>query len=269
MKVNYPKVYEWALLLLLAAWMLFPGLTGLFCLLFLVVVITGIVKKELTFKFNIILLGVSLFLPFYSLYAMNAIDGKLIKKCNDTEDCAVGFHQPGYASGHGRFPEKHDKGCTDMVSRMLGDNPDVNPVEFEDRCPNKTSKIALIVDPKRDYHFLRQDSNGMWSHKPGAMEVTTLDASDRPILRPDRALFSYKNKKDPLKYTKFCGYYCVPRGKPLYLMADPRQDGGKLIMQKGGEIWPNSLDVSSVFRKSSRYRQTRRKSRGVSRRLRD
>ena len=74
MKVNYPKVYEWALLLLLAAWMLFPGLTGLFCLLFLVVVITGIVKKELTFKFNIILLGVSLFLPFYSLYAMNAID---------------------------------------------------------------------------------------------------------------------------------------------------------------------------------------------------
>jgi hypothetical protein len=201
-------------------------------------------------------------------YAMNAIDGTLMKKCKDTEDCAVGFHQPGYASGHGRFPEKHDKGCTDMVSRMLGDNPDVKPVEFEDRCPNKTSKIALIVDPRRDYHFLRQDTNGMWSHKPGAMEVTTLDASDRPILRPDRALFSYKSKKDPLKYTKFCGYYCVPRGKSLYLMADPRQDGGKYLMQKGGEIWPNSLDVSSVSRQSSRYRQTRRKSRGVSRRLR-
>jgi len=61
-------------MLLLAGWMLLPGLTGLFCLLFLVIVITGIVKKELTFKFNIILLGVSLFLPFYSLYAMNAID---------------------------------------------------------------------------------------------------------------------------------------------------------------------------------------------------
>jgi len=74
MKVNYPKVYEWALMLLLAGWMLLPGLTGLFCLLFLVIVITGIVKKELTFKFNIILLGVSLFLPYYSLYAMNAVD---------------------------------------------------------------------------------------------------------------------------------------------------------------------------------------------------
>jgi hypothetical protein len=61
-------------MLLLAVWMFLPGLTGLFCLLFLVIVITGIVKKELTFKFNAILLGVSLFLPFYSLYAMNAMD---------------------------------------------------------------------------------------------------------------------------------------------------------------------------------------------------
>ena len=74
MKFNYPKVYHWALMLLLAAWMFLPGLTGLFCLLFLVIVITGIVKKELTFKFNAILLGVALFLPCYSLYAMNAVD---------------------------------------------------------------------------------------------------------------------------------------------------------------------------------------------------
>jgi len=200
---------------------------------------------------------------------MNSIDDKLIKDCNDTEDCNVGFHQPGYASGYGHFSEKHEKGCNDMVSRLWGDNPDVRPIEFEERCPDKTSKIALIVDPKRDYHFLRQDSNGMWSHKPGAMEVTTLDASGRTILRPDRALFIYNNHKDPLRYTKFCGYYCVPRGKPLYLMADARQDGGNQIKQKGGEIWPNSLDVSSVFRRSTRYQQTRRKSRGVSRRLKD
>ena len=193
-------------------------------------------------------------------YAMNAIDNKLIKECKETEDCNTSFHQPGYASGYGHFPDKHDKGCNDMVSRLWGDNPDVIPIEFEQRCPGKTSKIALIVDPKRDYHFLRQDSDGMWSHKPGAMEVTTKDASGRPILRPDRAFFIYTNHKDPLRYTKFCGYHCVPRGKPLYLRADARQDGG--------QIWPNSLDVSSVSRRSTRYRQTRRKSRGVSRRSR-
>jgi hypothetical protein len=210
-------------------------------------------------------------------YAMNAIDEKLIKDCNDTNDCNVGFHQPGYASGYGQFSDKHEKGCNDMVSRLWGDNPDVQPIGFEQRCPGKTSKIALIVDPKRDYHFLRQDADGMWSHKPGAMEVTTLDASGRPILRPDRALFIYNNHKDPLQYTKFCGYYCVPRGIPLYLMADARQDGGKAKLtqaggksnaQAGGNIWPSSLDVSSVSRRSTRYQQTRRKSRGVSRRSR-
>ena len=182
---------------------------------------------------------------------MNSIDGELMKKCAQTNNCNVGFPQPGYASGYGHFPDKHIKGCTNMVSRLWGDNPDVKPIDFHQKCPNKTSKIALIVDPKRDYHFVRQDSDGTWSHKPGAMDVTTLDASGRPIIRPDRALFVYKNHKDPLQYTKFCGYHCVPRGKSLYLMTTAR--GGSLRVQKGDFAF--SL-------KPTRGRLTRRKSRG-------
>uniref|UniRef100_A0A6C0AMS0 Uncharacterized protein n=1 Tax=viral metagenome TaxID=1070528 RepID=A0A6C0AMS0_9ZZZZ len=197
-------------------------------------------------------------------YSMNVIDKKLIQKCDETEDCDVGFHQPGYASGYGQFPEKHKKGCIDMVSRMWGDNPDVRSIKYHQRCPEGTSKIALIVDPKRDYHFLRQDKvqdsheNGTWSHKPGSMNVTTEDASGRPIIRPDRALFIYKDskdRKDHLEYTKFCGYYCVPRGKPLYLMSDARIEGGAKLAKTS----------SSSFPRPSRYQQTRRKSRGGSR----
>jgi hypothetical protein len=192
-------------------------------------------------------------------YSMNVIDNNLIKKCKETVDCNVSFHQPGYASGYGHFPEKHKKGCIDMVSRMWGDNPDVKSIKFHQRCPEGTSKIALIVDPKRDYHFLRQDKvqneeeNGTWSHKPGSMNVTTKDASGRPIIRPDRALFIYKDKnntKDNLEYTKFCGYYCVPRGKPLYLMSDARIEGG-------------AKSDASFSPQSRRYQVTRRKLRGV------
>jgi len=186
-------------------------------------------------------------------YAMNAIDKKLMKDCASTDNCNVGFHQPGYASGYGQFTDDHGKGCSEMVSRLWGDNPDVIATSFTKRCPHATSKIALIVDPKRDYHFLRQDSDGYWSHKPGAMDVTTKDASGRPILRPDRALFIYKHRRDPLQYTKFCGYYCVPRGKPLYLMSDPRQEGGFKLPD----------DVSS-YPVSTRYQMTRKKSRGAS-----
>lgn len=193
-------------------------------------------------------------------YSMNVIDKDLIQKCKETVDCNVGFHQPGYASGYGHFPEKHKKGCIDMVSRMWGDNPDVKSIKFHQRCPEGTSKIALIVDPKRDYHFLRQDNveqneeeNGTWSHKPGSMNVTTKDASGRPIVRPDRALFIYKEKEDTknhLEYTKFCGYYCVPRGKPLYLMSDARTEGGAKI-------------CASFSPQPKRYQLTRRKLRGV------
>lgn len=194
-------------------------------------------------------------------YAMNAIDDKMIKECNATENCNVGFHQPGYASGYGQFSDKHEKGCSNMVSRLWGDNPDVITSEFHKRCHTGSSKIALIVDPKRDYHFVRQDSDGYWSHKPGAMDVTTEDASGRPILRPDRALFIYNNHKEPLRYTKFCGYYCVPRGKPMYLMSDPRIEGG--FRQEG--------DSSSSQKPNQRhvYQMTRRKSRGGFRQLKD
>ena len=201
-------------------------------------------------------------------YSMNVVDKDLIKKCKDTVNCKVGFHQPGYASGYGHFPEKRRKGCIDMVSRMWGDNPDVRSIKFHQRCREGTSKIALIVDPKRDYHFLRQDKverneeeNGTWSHKPGSMDVTTKDASGRPILRPDRALFIYKNNKEPLEYTKFCGYYCVPRGKPLYLMADARTEGGSL---ETSELLTQG--AFSSFPQSTRYQQTRKKSRDENRR---
>ena len=76
---------------------------------------------------------------------------------------------------------------------------------FEYRCPNGTSKIALIVDPKRDYHFLRQDRDGYWSHKPGSTNVTHLDASGNKIKNPLKANRHY----DSLNYYKPCFFSCI------------------------------------------------------------
>lgn len=159
-------------------------------------------------------------------YAYNAIDPMLISECKKDKDCNVGFNQPGYAAGYDPFAKQKEKGCADMVLRLWGDNPKVKAISFEAKCPAMTSKIALIVDPKKDYHFLRQDPDGYWSHKPGAMNVTRLDASDRPIFRPDRSIFLYKDHKDPLLYTTLCGYFCVPRTTPVHMMSEVRQSGG-------------------------------------------
>jgi hypothetical protein len=179
-------------------------------------------------------------------YAMNTVETDLIKKCETDKGCNVGFPQPGYASGHSQFNKDVNKGCLDMVHRLWGDNPDIKATKFHLRCPYTTSKIFLIVDPKRDYHFLRQDPDGYWSHKPGSMDVTRIDSSGRPILRPDRALFIYKNHKEPLEYTRFCGYFCVPRDKAMMMKAEVKE-GGAVALSPG----------------PSRYRLTRRKSRNA------
>lgn len=185
-------------------------------------------------------------------YAINSIDPNLMAACKKSPECNVPFPQPGYAAGFRKFSDQPDKGCGDMVSRLWGDNPKIRAIEFETKCPPGMSKIALIVDPKRDYHFLRQDPDGYWSHKPGAMAVTRLDATGRPILRPDRACFMYRKYKDPLLYTQFCGYFCVPRNEELHMMTAVRQDGGAALPSSG----------------PMRHRQTRRRQAGAGKQTR-
>lgn len=108
---------------------------------------------------------------------------------------------------------------------MFGDNPSIQTTDFTSMCPEGYSKIALIIDESDDYHFLRQDSNGFWSHKPGAMNVVNKDAFGHKIKDPRLANYNYKlAKKGKLNYDIFCQYMCVPRDRPLYMRA-----GGKGI----------------------------------------
>ena len=104
-----------------------------------------------------------------------------------------------------------------MVARILGDNPNVEMTSFEEKCPTGTSKIALVVDASDDYHFFRQDSNGYWSHKPGARRVTNVDAAGSKIWDPRLAHLDYTSNEGSLNYDLFCSYMCVPRTTPLYL----------------------------------------------------
>lgn len=153
-------------------------------------------------------------------YAMNVNDPKQINKCNkDVKDCDnVPFHQPGSAAGYMRFSSKREKTCPNMILRIRGDNPDITMTTFESRCPVNMSKIALVVDPVEDYHFLRQDSNMLWSHKAGARPVKNIDAKGHLIWDPSLADLNYTTDSGVLDYTTFCSYMCVPRKKNLFLL---------------------------------------------------
>lgn len=146
-------------------------------------------------------------------YAFDHVEMPSLDKCNE-ESCSVPFHQPGRASGYPKWSKVKGKRCPDILSRLHGDVSNLKEINFENKCPKNSSKIALVVDEDEDYHFYRQDSNGYWSHKPGATHVTPLDATGRPIYDP--ALASREYKKSNLNYDKFCGYLCAPKGKKLH-----------------------------------------------------
>ena len=122
------------------------------------------------------------------------------------------FMQPGLRSGFPPWHKIKGKRCPDLMARLLGDVPGLQSTTFEQRCPKGTSKIAAVIDAKRDYHFYRQDSNGNWSHKPGSTDVTNLDAKGRLITNPELAARNYnRDPNDVLNYNTFCGYMCIPR----------------------------------------------------------
>ena len=123
------------------------------------------------------------------------------KKGCTVNSCPISFHQPGYKSGHPSWSnsEKSGKRCPDLISRIFGDVsgnksnkknglPDVSMCHFNTKCPEGMRKIAVIVDAKQDYHFLRLDNNHYWSHKPGATDVTNVDASGR-LFNGDELLY--------------------------------------------------------------------------------
>jgi hypothetical protein len=100
------------------------------------------------------------------------------------------------------------KRCPDLIARIKGDVPGSSLSTFEAKCPKGTRKIALVADEDEDYHFYRQDSNGWWSHKPGATAVIPYDATQRRIYDPELASRYYP--KSGLHYDEFCSYLCIP-----------------------------------------------------------
>ena len=141
-------------------------------------------------------------------YAMDYL--KIPKSCT-LDECNKSYVQPGRASGYPEWSDIKGKRCPDVISRILGDIPKSYMTTFEEKCKGRTRKTALVTDPKNDYHFYRQDRDGMWSHKPGATKVTRLDTTGRPIYDPQLA--ARDNKKSNLNYNRFCSYMCVPVDK--------------------------------------------------------
>ena len=94
-------------------------------------------------------------------------------------------------------------------------------------------KAALLIAKQNnmfDYHFVRQDSNGFWSHKPGSTPVENVDASGRLITNPETADFFYDphNKGTGYNY-QFYRYIFVKANAPsrVAIMKDNLEHANK------------------------------------------
>lgn len=101
--------------------------------------------------------------------------------------------------------------CEGVERGMMIQHPETRIASFKEPCAPTERKIALMVDPVHpsDYHYLRQDADGIWSHKPGYQEPRRVDASGNVIVAPHLADMHYQY----FNYTNMCNYYCIPASR--------------------------------------------------------
>ena len=159
-------------------------------------------------------------------YFLNKNNKFVAEKCdkytkkNDSSKCGELKPQPGdfaelIKNGTLKYKNR-DFTCPSMLDKVLKDNPSIKPVKYNEKCPKNSYKGSLVVDPNNTYHFYRQNGkslkgDGTWSHKPGVLSVTDVDASGNTIYFPHLADRNYKKGDDGgINYTAFCSYACIP-----------------------------------------------------------
>jgi hypothetical protein len=131
------------------------------------------------------------------------------------------FARPG-RGGNKPFPPRYNPAnsaggynCDDVTESAKSDG--LISVKCEDVCSQCCYKVALMIhlavpnNPKSgdDYHWVRQDDNSRWSHKPGQLDDRDTDDDGNPIDDPEKTFKAGGFKG----YNKFCGYFCVCKDK--------------------------------------------------------
>lgn len=114
------------------------------------------------------------------------------------------------------FEEFNNENLTNLVFKEVG--------RYEPCTTAGAYKVALVIAPNLDYHWYRQDSDGLWSHKPGTTPVTRLDNSNNLIIDPQTA------NRGP--YTEFIGYFEVIPWNQYYSSIMSNTSNANIITQE-------------------------------------
>jgi len=117
------------------------------------------------------------------------------------------YPEPGKASGEFCHPHQASTCMKPEIIAQYAMNDGLLPTTATAVCPDNRSKVALFTVPATspitpDYHWVRQDRNGTWSHKLGsAPPSNTVDGTPGgpPITSPFQVVGSWT----------FGGYFCA------------------------------------------------------------
>ena len=104
--------------------------------------------------------------------------------------------------------------CKEVMESVAKDGGLVPTEFFEFKGKEDDMLVALVVWPKRDFHWYRRDDDNYWTHKMGNLPATDKDHGGDLITNPETA--------DRGPYSEFCGYYRVKN----YKYAKHEQNGG-------------------------------------------
>jgi uncharacterized protein YjdB len=103
-----------------------------------------------------------------------------------------------------------------IFDRLFGTNLMFTPIEKYETCPDGTYKVALFIKPSTsdgaaDYHWYRQNPDGLWSHKRGRWPViNTVDYSNNSVIMDPESAAS------TLGYSEIVGYFAISPWNNLY-----------------------------------------------------
>lgn len=122
----------------------------------------------------------------------------------------IGLHLKSYIKNKKTYNSKK------LEKLFLKENPTIKKLKKGENCPYGYYKIFLYIRIKDknqpDYHFIRQDNTGKWSHKDGTKLATKIkEDTPEEYINTQKKKNKKKNKKLKIE---ICGYYAVPiKGK--------------------------------------------------------
>jgi hypothetical protein len=124
-----------------------------------------------------------------------------------------------------QLPPPSQKGYYLVALVTTGEPPPTEKVNITVTIANKEKVVEVPAkEYEGDYHWYRQDSDGMWSHKPGEDAVCRIDADGKAITNPQTcarrsereveqdAYGKKMMKKKITDYKHFCCYFYVAKG---------------------------------------------------------